>query len=605
MCIGTQLFPASCKIPLVVGVTGHIDIDDSPEIKDQMHRFWAWLREIAGPDTRFVLLSSCAAGADHLFVKYRPEGTPYGVPLPFAEEEYRKDFKGETLDAFKNDLGEASWVFDCGGKPGDYTLATEYVRNHADVILTLWDGYPSLNDDGTAKKGGTWYQLRMAFGIDDILVPHSEKAHLVVNLLVSRKSGHTGKEEPRLGENVPQLGILKAMENEKFKALELAEGNIPKSFRENVLKPIQVHNAKCKKKTEKVPLLSDNMPSSSDLPAVAQDLKRYAEYNGRAGNHQAMHKCQFKWLASTCLLVGILGAAWSGILFSQTEARHELVMHGVLLLYLLGCFLAWLLGWEIKNSNHYFEQLEERTMAELLRMRIFWKFAGLQKDYGSFSDFLLNHRPPSDGTMPDEEKPKSMGVLLLLVNWEIQDNMGDGPCLDLSARLDNGSCLDLSARLDMVKVLWLEGQKQFCEKKVPKYHCLHRRLTLVKRVFFWYGFGFAAFLVTVFLLARLGVLAESQTTFLGLAYYRELICSLCPFMVAALGWLLERTKWNAIAAQYEKNQRLYGKALEKFINKGTVDKQRIVNEMMQFALREVLDWNALKNDESSRPEPLI
>jgi len=112
-------------------------------------------------------------------------------------------------------------------------------------------------------------------------------------------------------------------------------------------------------------------------------------------------------------------------------------------------------------------------------------------------------------------------------------------------------------------------------------------------------------LVTVFLLARLGVLAESQTTFLGLAYYRELICSLCPFMVAALGWLLERTKWNAIAAQYEKNQRLYGKALEKFINKGTVDKQRIVNEMMQFALREVLDWNALKNDESSRPEPLI
>ena len=55
---------AEClKIPVVVGVTGHIDIaQDESWVLGQLEQFWSAVRRIVGPETPIVLLSSLARG---------------------------------------------------------------------------------------------------------------------------------------------------------------------------------------------------------------------------------------------------------------------------------------------------------------------------------------------------------------------------------------------------------------------------------------------------------------------------------------------------------------------------------------------------------------
>lgn len=157
--------------------------------------FWKRVREIVGEKTPIILLSSIAQGADHYVVRSLPEDIRYCAVLPFARDKYEKDFidyarKPEALDEFHQDLAGAYKVVQCGAEPDDYAAASDYIRSRSDILITLWDGYESLNEDRSPKKGGTYYLLRRAFGMDDLLIRHQEKAHLIINLTVSREGEH-------------------------------------------------------------------------------------------------------------------------------------------------------------------------------------------------------------------------------------------------------------------------------------------------------------------------------------------------------------------------------------------------------------------------------
>ena len=176
------------KIPVIVGISGHIDIlTPEAEIEKQMHIFWHALQNLVGPETPIILLSSIAPGADHLAVKYRPETVKYCAVLPFDETAYRNTFSGRSLKEYDDDLHGAYKIIRCHASAGDYAPASEYIRKHSDIILTLWDGYESLNPETrAAEPGGTYYQICSASGMDELLLPHQEKVHLIVNLPVER-----------------------------------------------------------------------------------------------------------------------------------------------------------------------------------------------------------------------------------------------------------------------------------------------------------------------------------------------------------------------------------------------------------------------------------
>ena len=189
---------ADClKIPVVIGVMGHIDIaQDEAWVLGQLEKFWSTVRQIVGKETSIVLLSSIAQGADHYVVKSMPADIRrYCVVLPFAQAEYEQDFikyamKPNALEEFHQDLAGAYKMIQCGADAGDYSVASDYVRSHSDILITLWDGYQSLDKDKLPKRGGTYHQICIALGMDEQPISRQEKAHLIVNLTVSRRSEH-------------------------------------------------------------------------------------------------------------------------------------------------------------------------------------------------------------------------------------------------------------------------------------------------------------------------------------------------------------------------------------------------------------------------------
>ena len=124
-------------------------------------------------------------------------------------------------------------------------------------------------------------------------------------------------------------------------------------------------------------------------------------------------------------------------------------------------------------------------------------------------------------------------------------------------------------------------------------------------MFFWNGFVLAAMLLIVFALAKLECFSWLDDQIAGLKYYREFIVGLCPFLVATIGWLLEKNQWNAIGERYLKLYYAFEKTaavLEKPEVKPEV-KQKLIKELMILAHQENLEWESIKN--GSAPEPML
>ena len=628
------------KIPVVIGVTGHIDIADEEKfVMAQLDNFWSAVREIVGPKTPIVLLSSIAQGADHYVVKSMPKDIGhYCAVLPFAQADYEQDFikyaqKPNALDEFHQDLAGAFKVIQCDAAVGDYTVASDYVRSHSDILITLWDGFESLNEDGTPKNGGTYHQIRTAFDMDDILIHHQEKAHLIVNLTVSRKGKHKEYEEqvchfPDVATSA--LNVIKWDAEQGYSTMPLQEwleqfkSTVEKTGDdgedidiETVLHRIRKHNQ------QKLQISSDGNRNyiydtlkknsedfAKDFAIIQSDFARYEHFDKLAESHQTPHKSQFAWIALLSVIVGILGQAWGDLTFAANDAIHEWIMHGVILMYLLGCL--WLFAWgkRISRHDHYGKYVQPRVIAELMRLKMFWTLAGI-KD--SFVDYILADSANYWFAIP-------------VCNWEVWD--------DALSDSESSYVAEGKGSLSAVCAGWLEDQKKYydsylltdpvhfirtqdgddCKSKpflsrkwrqqyFKKYERLDGYFSLLKTVFTWGGFILASLLIAVFIASKIWNFDHAE--FLHLSYYREFIVGICPFVVATLGWLLEKNNWDSLAKQYRATRELFDKAIKIVGNeKENIDtRRRAVKELMLFCHRENAEWKNIKND--SKPEPMI
>ena len=643
------------KIPLVVGMSGHIDIA-TPEnvIEAGLKEFWGNLRDLAGKNTPIILLSSIAAGADHLVVKYRPADVKYCAILPFDEKEYRKDFSGAALSDYISDHDNAYRRINCNASPGDYSAASDYVRKHSDVLLTLWDGFESLSADKTSpKKGGTYYQIMAAFKQGLPHLQFREKARLVVNLSVTR-SREDAKTHLKNGEKdicgFPGEGILSVLEwdeenskikvsdfqkeCERLKALpekdetgteldvDLDFPAILKHLRENNDSPggktggaarnVYYLRDMFNRKIEEEKKAGGASPTERAFRLIEDDFLRHEFYDGLAGTHQAPHKKQFLRIALCSVVIGILGQAWGDLTFSPDDVVHEWIMHGVILLYLLSCLAILWYYRKTKKDAHYFQYVNPRLIAEMLRLKIFWKLSGI-RDF--FSDCFLDE---CDGYW----------FMVPICNWEL----ADPPMPD-----NDRSWLESGGALDTVRTFWLEDQAAYyngyllkeeddapvsfiipqkeekCRRKrflsaawfreyFRKYERLDGYFSMLKTFFTWSAFILSVLLLVVFVLAQ--VFGFDHTEFLKLSCYREFIIGICPFIVASLGWMMEKTTWDQMAPQYRKALRLFRKA-NRYLgeNHPVPDKQQIIRELVLYAHRENTEWNNIRN--GAKPEPMI
>ena len=152
-------------VPLVIGVVGHRDPhkDDVEKLTEHLESFFEALAA-RYPDTPLVILSPLAEGADRLVARAAlavlAERCTLIAPLPMDEKEYEKDFP-DTRQAFSELVARARHVFavplartvdptqtqdrnDC------YEAAGHYVTRNSFILLAIWDGLDNGLQGGTA-----------------------------------------------------------------------------------------------------------------------------------------------------------------------------------------------------------------------------------------------------------------------------------------------------------------------------------------------------------------------------------------------------------------------------------------------------------------------
>ena len=150
------------KIPLTVGVTGHIDLREQDYeclarmVKNELGR----LQE-RYPHTPVRMINSLAAGGDLLCAEAGEElGIPVTAVLPMEPEAYQQDFDEASLAKLHHQLDRAETVFIAAAaeaEPGEpsrdyqYRQAGIYIAEHCHVLLALWDGEENESGCGTAS----------------------------------------------------------------------------------------------------------------------------------------------------------------------------------------------------------------------------------------------------------------------------------------------------------------------------------------------------------------------------------------------------------------------------------------------------------------------
>lgn len=151
------------KIPITVGVIGHVDAIITDEHKNKIKSIF---NDIAGryPTSPVVLFSQLALGADtavaKCFLELKEEyqrDYRLVVPIPYNIETYKKtQFEtSEQIANFNNLLAKAERVFeltdDIAEKNDYYRQSGEFVADSSMILIALWDKIENGKTGGSAE----------------------------------------------------------------------------------------------------------------------------------------------------------------------------------------------------------------------------------------------------------------------------------------------------------------------------------------------------------------------------------------------------------------------------------------------------------------------
>lgn len=152
-----------------LGITGHQDLSPNAQ-RYCAYRFRIILDNLDDP---VVGISSLAAGADQIFAhEVLSAGALLWVVKPSVD--YESTLVGEDLERYRAMSGRASRVeslaFQSAGEDA-YQAAGEWIVDHCDRLLAVWDGQPARG------LGGTGDVVKYAISVDrnvEIVWPEGE-----------------------------------------------------------------------------------------------------------------------------------------------------------------------------------------------------------------------------------------------------------------------------------------------------------------------------------------------------------------------------------------------------------------------------------------------
>ncbi|MGE5422060.1 MAG: hypothetical protein ACM3QW_02255, partial [Ignavibacteriales bacterium] len=168
----TILHPPHVRLVIRVGVTGHrpngLHEADIDRLRNRIREVLAEISNMAqiiysdaieyyeGPSPILRLISPLAEGSDRLAAFEAIDlGYELQCPLPFAQEDYEKDFiTAESKNEFNDLIKQTAQILEIDGqilnKNAAYHGAGKIVLNQCDVLLAIWDG-----DETIIAEGGT------------------------------------------------------------------------------------------------------------------------------------------------------------------------------------------------------------------------------------------------------------------------------------------------------------------------------------------------------------------------------------------------------------------------------------------------------------------
>lgn len=210
----------SCeRIPVVIGVTGHRNIDerDKDELKREVAAALSEIRSACSGgsgegNTPVIMLNAFAQGADMLCAEVAfGMGIAVYAILPCSEEKYIKSFTdAEDAEKLRSYLAKservmvapdleknAAWLgseFKMGADDYEYRQAGIYIAEHCHVLLALWDGCPPEKQFGCGTVEVINFALGHKFLDGDHLFNPGILNDCAVLWLHARRSG--GEKQP-------------------------------------------------------------------------------------------------------------------------------------------------------------------------------------------------------------------------------------------------------------------------------------------------------------------------------------------------------------------------------------------------------------------------
>lgn len=331
------------KIPLVIGITGHLDprMRDTLALRDAVKRELTRLRARC-PHTPMVMLCSLARGADLLCAEAAEEvGVSLRAVLPMEQAEYEKDFEPKDLARLRWQLERARAVITVPAETEDrdarFRQAGLYIVEHSHILLALWDGKTENQSDcGAAAMVDA--ALRGAWK-----PPRGMACRRAENLTVIHIR------TPREGSADPGAGTPDVMGDRKKQ--------------EEILARTEEFN----RLAEKAPEGGESLlPETENTDPVMKKLESVM---------QAADRLSLRFARGYRRTMGILAGlgtavALTFLLYDEANLTWMILLCGIALL------AAMLVLNRARRSDGHRRYIEYRMLAEALRVQMFLRYAG-------------------------------------------------------------------------------------------------------------------------------------------------------------------------------------------------------------------------------------
>ena len=364
------------KIPITVGVVGHLDAITTPEHKKQIELLF---KDLAAeyPNSPVYLFSSVAEGADrfvaNIFLDLKKTNEKYKerfeliIPLPFEDEEYKNDFDSDSDKEFDDLLKQAKRKF-CVGcncrkteRAEHYLETGKFVADSSLILIALWDGQEG-------KKGGT------------------------ADIVKYKRTGDESDVAKSTFEYEGSVFVLPCKRNASIDQASAVQTQDIQLSLETVLKDSTIREALEKIEeinSDAVKISHEARTRSKSLLIINEEkldgpqksiLNSYSVLDLLALRFHKRYTYTVIWL----FIIGLF------IVISLTIYTNLWTKESVLVIIMILIVLAGIIYFYSRITKDHAKYLYNRTLAEALRIQFYWNIAGISHNV---SDYILRiHR---------------------------------------------------------------------------------------------------------------------------------------------------------------------------------------------------------------------